>query len=80
MMVSFKFNNDAFLKAVESGGGFTKVAKDIGVSYQTMLNWKNGRNSMSPENCEKLVKVTNYVVTKEQIMPNYPWADLEKQH
>jgi DNA-binding transcriptional regulator YdaS (Cro superfamily) len=69
-------NVDPILKAVEIIGSIRKLALKIGVSYQSVLDWKNSRRSPTPLNCLKIEKATEGKVKAEEIMPNYPWNEL----
>ena len=70
-------NTDAIKKAVEVVGGINELAKKIGVSYSTIINWRNNRFSVSMENCLKIEKATNGLVKKEELLPDYPWNELK---
>jgi DNA-binding transcriptional regulator YdaS (Cro superfamily) len=68
-----KSNQDAIKKAIEIAGGATNLAKKLGVTYHTILTWKNGRTSISPINCINIEKETDGKVKREDILPTYPW-------
>lgn len=38
-------------------GGLEQVADEVGVSYNTLWSWKEGRRNPSPENLRKLAEV-----------------------
>ena len=63
-------------KAIEIVGGAEKLARKIEVSYQTVLNWKNGFAVPNPLNCVKIEKITDGAVKREYILPDYPWDEL----
>ena len=67
---------EAIKKAIEAAGGAKDLAAKVGVSYKTVLDWKNGRVKLSPINCVKMEKLTNGEVKREEILPDYPWDDL----
>jgi len=72
-MESYKQNVEAILKAIEIAGGAKELAKKVGVSYQTILSWKNERIVPSSLNCIKIEKATEGKVTRKEILPNFPW-------
>lgn len=63
-------------KAINIVGGAEKLARKIDVSYQTVLNWKNGFAVPNSLNCVKIEKITGGVVKREDIIPDYPWDEL----
>lgn len=63
-------------KAVKIIGGAEKLARKLEVSYQTVLNWRNGFTVPTPLNCVKIEKATNGAIKREDILPNYPWNEL----
>ena len=77
-MYGIKCNIDALKKAIDIIGGAGKLAMKTGVSYQTVLNWKNGRNTIHPLNCIKIEEAVNGAITRKDILPNYPWDELKK--
>lgn len=70
------YNLKAIEKAIEIAGGAEKLARKIEISYQTVLNWKNGFAVPSVLNCVRVEKLTEGVVKREDILPNYPWDEL----
>lgn len=64
-------------KAIEIIGGAEKLARKLEVSYQTVLNWKNGFTVPTSLNCVKIEKATEGKVKKENILPDYPWEDFK---
>ena len=76
-MSHIKFNTEEIKKAIEIVGGVTKLAKELEVSYHTVLTWKNGRSSASPLNCINIEKVTKGKVKRENILPEYPWKSFK---
>lgn len=72
-----KCNLEAIKKAIEIAGGANNLALKIGVSYQTILTWKNARSSISIGNCAKIEKATEGKIKKEDILPDYPWEDFK---
>ena len=71
-----KYNVLSIEKAIEIVGGAEKLARKIEVSYQTVLNWKNGFAVPNPLNCAKIEKITDGAVKREDILPDYPWNEL----
>jgi DNA-binding transcriptional regulator YdaS (Cro superfamily) len=74
--MSKKVNLEALEKAIQIAGGVNGLAKKINVCYQTVLNWKNGRVSMSIEKCKKIEKAIEGAVKAKDILPDYPWDEL----
>jgi DNA-binding transcriptional regulator YdaS (Cro superfamily) len=72
-----KYNVISIEKAIEIIGGAEKLARKIEVSYQTVLNWKNGFSVPNSLNCAKIEKVTDGAVKREDILPDYPWEELK---
>jgi DNA-binding transcriptional regulator YdaS (Cro superfamily) len=70
-------NKEFILKAIEIAGGANQLAKKVGVSYKTVLDWKNGRTGITIVNCIKIEKATEGKVSRKDILPNYPWDDLK---
>ena len=72
-----RYNVASINKAIEIIGGAEKLARKIESSYQTVLNWKNGFAVPSVLNCVKIERATEGQVTRNDILPNYPWDDLK---
>ena len=66
-MNTYKHNVKAILKAIEIVGGVNNLAIKLGVSYQTVLNWKNQRAVPSHINCVKIEAATNGQVKRDEI-------------
>lgn len=66
----------SIFKAIEVAGGARELALKIGVSYQSVLDWKNQRRVPSTTNCQKIEKATEGQVKAEDILPDYPWSEL----
>jgi DNA-binding transcriptional regulator YdaS (Cro superfamily) len=73
---SDQYNTGAIQKAVDIIGGGEKLARLLGTSYTTVLNWKNGWHVPTPINCMLIEKATGGRVKREDILPNYPWEEL----
>lgn len=71
-----KCNLKALEKAINESGGIQNLATKTGVSYQTVLNWKSMRTSISPINCVRIEEATDGKVKREDILPGYPWEEL----
>lgn len=69
--------SQAIIKATEILGGKKKLAKDIGVSYKTILDWVSGRSGITITNALKIEKATEGKVTAKEILPDFPWEDLK---
>lgn len=69
-------NIEKIKKAIEETGGAKELAARVGVSYKTVLDWKNGRTGITIGNCVKIEKATDGKVNRKDIMPEYPWEDL----
>ena len=69
-------NQEALKKAIDVVGGMHPLAKKMGVSYQTILNWKSGRTNLTPIKGIKIEQVTEGQVTRQDILPSYPWEEL----
>lgn len=73
---SDRYNVLSIEKAIEVIGGAEKLARKLEVSYQTVLNWKNGFAVPNSLNCVRIEKITGGVVKREDILPDYPWSEL----
>lgn len=73
---SERYNVLSIEKAIEAIGGAEKLARKLEVSYQTVLNWKNGFAVPNPLNCVRIEKITGGAVKREDILPDYPWQEL----
>jgi DNA-binding transcriptional regulator YdaS (Cro superfamily) len=73
---SDRYNVTSIAKAIETIGGAEKLARKLEVSYQAVLNWKNGFAVPNPLNCVRIEKLTGGVVKREDILPDYPWNEL----
>lgn len=71
-----RYNVLSIEEAIKIIGGAEKLARKIEVSYQTVLNWKNGFAVPTSLNCAKIERATNGVVRREDILPDYPWDEL----
>ena len=72
-----RYSVEAIKRAIETVGSASKLARDLGVTYQTVIFWKNGRVVPNPLNCLNIEKATGGVVKREEILPNYPWEDFK---
>ncbi len=71
LMNKVKCNLEALKKAIDEAGGMQKLANAIGVSYQTILNWKSARTSISAMHSIRIEEVTRGKVTRKDILPEY---------
>ena len=71
-----KSNLEIIKKTIEIVGGLTQLSIKINVSYQTVLDWKHGRRTPTPTNCQKIEKATDRQIKAEDILPDYPWDEL----
>lgn len=72
-----KCNIEALKEAIEIAGGMQQLANKIDVSYQSILNWKSGRSTLSPLNCVRIEEALNGQVTRKDILPDYPWEQFK---
>jgi DNA-binding transcriptional regulator YdaS (Cro superfamily) len=72
-MARYEANIDKIKEAIEILGGMVSLSKAIKISYQSVLDWKSGRRSLSPESCIKIEKATEGKVNRREILPDYPW-------
>jgi DNA-binding transcriptional regulator YdaS (Cro superfamily) len=71
-MKTNKINLEVLKKAIEMAGGASNFALKVGVSYNTVLNWKNGRNSIPPMMCMNIEKITEGKIRREELL-RFPW-------
>ena len=76
-MYKLKCNIEALKKAIEEVGSMQNLANKVGVSYQTILNWKSSRSSISPHNCVKIEEATLGKISRKNILPEFPWEELK---
>lgn len=76
MITRQKSNTEILKKAIDILGGLTQLSIKINVSYQTVLDWKHGRRTPTPTNCQKIEKATDGQIKAEEILPDYPWHEL----
>ncbi len=76
-MTPNRCNYDLIKEAIIFAGGATALAKKMNVSYHTVLTWKNGRSSISTTNCQKIEKLTEGKIKARDILPDYPWEELQ---
>lgn len=67
-------------QAIDIIGSITLFANKTNVSYKTALDWKHGRRTPSALNAMKIENVTEGKIKAKEILPGYPWEDLEKKH
>jgi DNA-binding transcriptional regulator YdaS (Cro superfamily) len=72
-----KTSADAIKKAVEIVGGKQQLAKIVGVTYKTILDWTSGRSGITLYNALKIEKATKGQITAKEILPSFPWDDLK---
>jgi DNA-binding transcriptional regulator YdaS (Cro superfamily) len=66
-------NKQAIIKATDLAGGNKALAEKLGVSYQSILNWKTGKSSPNRLHCLLIEKATEGQVSRKEIFPDYPW-------
>lgn len=71
-----KSNVNEIKKAIELVGGARELSIKLGVSYQSVLDWKNERSNINFLNCIKIEKLTEGKVRARDILPEYPWDDI----
>lgn len=75
-LYAIKCNLEALQKAIKEAGSMKDLAKKVGVSYQTVLNWTSERSSISLHNCIRIEEATEGKITRKEILPDYPWDSL----
>lgn len=60
-------------EAIKITGGAKQLASKVGVSYKTVLDWKNGRTGISLPNCLKIEQATEGKIKAKDIAPPRPW-------
>ena len=76
-MSKLKCNVVALEGAIREAGTMQQFAVKVGVSYQTVLNWKSSRSSISPHNCVKIEEATEGKVSRKDILPDFPWDQMK---
>ena len=69
---------DAIKKAIDIVGGNTQLSLKANISYQSIIDWKSGRKSPTPLNCIKIEKATDGKVNRREILPEFPWDELNQ--
>ena len=70
-------NKEKVIEAILEVGGVKELAALLGVSYKTVLDWKNGRTGIAVTNALRIEKATEGKVKAKDILPNYPWEELQ---
>lgn len=78
-MIKCKANVDAIKKAIQICGGNRRLSEKGNISYAAIIDWKSGRISPNPLSCLKIESATDGVVTRREILPDYPWDTFESQ-
>ena len=72
-----EYNSELIVRAIEIAGGVQPLARKVGVSYQTILNWRKQRFFPSHINCMRIEKATEGNIKARDILPNDPWDEVE---
>jgi len=63
---------DALQKAIETVGGQSELARQLGTSAQAVNNWCRRRN-VPPEYAPVIESITGGLVKAEDLCPQIPW-------
>ena len=74
-MARYYANIEKLKEAIHLLGGNMKFSQTAIIPYQSLMDWQSGRKSPSPENCKKIEKATGGKVTRQEILPDFPWSD-----
>lgn len=64
---------NALTKAIETIGGQTELAKQLGTSVQAVNNWTR-RGSVPPEYAPVIEVLTDGKVKADELCPQVPWG------
>lgn len=70
----------AFKNACRVVGGQSAMARLLGVSSPTVNQWANGVRPIPSDRCPEIEKVTNGVITCEDLRPDVDWKYLRGTH
>ena len=65
----------AIAEAILFVGSKREFAQIVGVSYNTVLDWSNGRSGVSVPNALKIEKITGGKIKAKDLI-NLPWEKL----
>lgn len=68
-------NKEALQKAIDLLGGVSSLSNKSKISYQSIIDWRSGRKSPSTDSCIKIEEATNGKVTRQEILPDFPWGN-----
>lgn len=77
MVTEFK-SNPAVKRAWDALGGSVKFAERLGVSQSAVSMWHTGLRRVPLQACIDIEKLTNGLVTCEDLRPDVDWAYLRK--
>lgn len=76
-MARYESNIEKLREAIEIAGGMGNLSAKSKISYQSIMDWRSGKKSPSPISCKKIEKAVEGKVKAEELLPSYPWEDLE---
>lgn len=76
-MSRYETNIEKLKEAIEIAGGVSALSDKSKISYQSIIDWRSKRKSPSPISCKKIENATEGKVKAKDLLPDYPWEDLE---
>jgi len=72
------YNAEAVKKAADLCGSLAKLAIAVEAAYSSAFNWAHGKTAPRPLSCIKIEKATDGRVAREDIRPDFNWADYKQ--
>lgn len=76
-MPRYEANLEKLREAIDIAGGVSALSLKSKISYQSIIDWRSGRKGPSNVSCKKIEKATNGQVKARDLLPDYPWDELE---
>ena len=64
---------NAIKRAVDTAGGISALARALGVSYQAVKFWIDGKRRLEPIRCVQIEQFTDGAVTRQELRPDDWW-------
>ena len=76
-MPRYETNLEKLGEAINLVGGVSALSSKSKISYQSIIDWRGGRKAPSHMSCKKIEKATNGLVKAKDLLPGYPWDEIE---
>ena len=65
-------------EAIKMLGGIGPLALSLGMSYQSIVEWRGQRRKPTPLSCKKIEKATGGKIKAEELLPDFSWDEWPK--